>query len=129
MLRQCGCGFLQPIMYAVMMMRGRAAHDIALHVTASTQRGQQAFINASDGFFEMTLEHPMQLNALTRGESKRPVAISARQIVHGQILFRCQSAARNLAADHEDVFFAFALFAAGFSGIAVILLISAMELK
>ena len=70
----------------------------------------------------------MKLNPLPAGEAKRAVGILARQVVHGQVLGGGQLAAGDLAADHEHVMLADASFGAVLAGVAVFLLITAVEL-
>ena len=58
-----------------------------------------------------------------------PLRVLAGQIVHGEILVRRDPAAGNLATDHEHIMFAEPLGAAALAGVAVFLLIGAVELE
>ena len=91
------------------VMRRRAGHDVALHVAAGPERGQQAGVDAGDGLLEIRLEDAVELNALPRGEAQGAVGVLPGQLVHGQILLRRHPAAGDLAADHEHVMLADAL--------------------
>src|SRR5439155_16711227 len=107
----------------------RAAHDIALYVTASSQRRQEALIDSGYRLLQMLFENAMQLDALAGREAEGSVAIGAGQIVDGKILFGGQPAAGNLATNHEDVVFSRPLFAASPARIAIVLLISPVKFQ
>ena len=89
----------------ILMMRGRAAHDIALDVAAGGQRRQLHLVDASDGFLEVTLQDAVQLQALPRRDPQRGIAQLIAQVELGQQLPAGQLAAGNLGADHEAVDF------------------------
>ena len=54
----------------------------------------------------MFFENAVQLNALAGGEAESSIAVGAGQVVNCEILLSGQTAAGNLAANHEDIFFA-----------------------
>src|SRR5262249_15018039 len=110
-------------------VRGGASHDVALHVAAGAQRAEQAGVDAGDRLLQMALEDAVKLDALPGSEAQRAVAVVASQPIHGEVLRRRYTAARYLATDHEHVVLADALFAAGLAGIAVFLLVGAVELE
>ena len=76
-----------------MTQRGRAGHQVALHVAARSQRGQQAGVDAGDRLLEIFLQHAMQLDPLPAGEAQRAVGVAIGQAVHDQVLRRRQPAA------------------------------------
>ena len=120
---------LQFFMDAVVMMRRGAGHDVALHVAAGAERGQQAGVDAGYCGVQIALDDAVKLDALTAGEAQRPLSILAGQVVHGEVLIRRNPAAGNFAADHEHIVFAEAFGAAALAGVAVFLLIGAVELE
>ena len=71
----------------------------------------------------------MELDALPSGKPDGAVAVVARKLVHTQVLRRGQPAAWNLAADHEHVMLADALFSPRLAGVAIFLLIRTVELE
>ena len=71
----------------------------------------------------------MELDALPAGEAQGAVGVGVGQLVQGQVLLRRHAAAGDLAADHEHVMLAQSLSAAGLAGVAVLLLIGAVELQ
>src|SRR5262249_55947970 len=98
-------GFLKLSMDAVVVVRGWTGHHVALDITASAQRSQQALVDAGDGGVQIRLQDTVQLDALTTGEAQRAVGMAVRELVHREVLLCRQASARNLAADHEhDVF-------------------------
>ena len=77
--------------------------------------------------FRFGLQNPVELEALTRGDAQRAVAVLAGDVVHREVLVRRQFPARHLEADHEHVRLADAGLAAALAGVAVFLLIAAVE--
>ena len=112
-----------------MAVRSGAGHDVAFHVAARPERGQQTAVDARDGRLEVALENAVELNALAGGEAQRAVRVLASKIVQRQILVRQDAAAGNLASDHEHVVLAQSLGPARLAGVAVLLLIGAVELE
>ena len=71
----------------------------------------------------------MKLNALPGREAQGAVAVLVRDGIDGEILSRGHASAGNLAADHEHEVLADALLLAVLAGVAVFLLIAAVELE
>ncbi len=71
----------------------------------------------------------MKLDALPAGETQSAVAVGVGQLVQGQVLLRRHPSAGDLAADHEHIMLAQSFAAAGFAGVAVLLLIGAVKLE
>ena len=85
-------------------------------------------VDAGDGLLEVALEDAVQLDALPAGEAQRAVGVLAGEVVHAEVLLGGEPAAGDLAADHEDVVLAQPLAAPGLAGVAVLLLVAAVEL-
>src|SRR5579883_527055 len=77
----------------------------------------------------MRFQHTMKLDALPARETQRAVAVNIGEFIQGQVLLRRHAPAGNLAADHKHIMLAQSLAAAGFAGIAVLLLIGAVKLE
>ncbi len=71
----------------------------------------------------------MQLETLAGRDPQRPVGIAPTDVVHHQILLRCQLAPRQFQADHEHVNLAHPCLIAILAGIAVFLLVTAVKLQ
>ena len=124
---------LHLVVHRIVSMRRRAAHDVALDVAAGGQRRKLHLVDAADRFFQVALQHAVQLQALPRGDAQRGVADLVAQIELGQQLVAGQLAAGNLGADHEAVDFVAACTAAfgaaAGAGVAIVLLIGAVMLQ
>ena len=102
--------------------RGRS-HDVAVHVAASRERGEQRFIDFRDERAQTGFHDAMKLDALARGDAQSVVAVFRREIVEHNPLLRRHHAAGNPPADHHDVFLA------GLAQVAVVLLIGAVKFQ
>ena len=60
--------------------RGRAAHDVAVHVAASGQRGQLDLIDFTNRLAEVPLQDTVQLKPLPSRDSQRAVSKAVAQI-------------------------------------------------
>src|SRR5262249_53197752 len=98
-------------------------------VAAGAERREQALVDTADRLVEIALQHAVKLDALARGDRKRAVAAAVGEIVECEVLVRRDFAARDLAADHEHVVLADAALGAILAGVAVVLLIGAVELQ
>src|SRR5262249_17324345 len=104
-------------------------HDIPLHVSARTECGQEAGVDAGDCLLQLPLKNAMQLDPLSCREAERPVGVGTRQLIDGQILLGGQLATRYPATDHEYVLLAAPFSSPVFSSIPIILLVAAVKLE
>ena len=74
---------LQFVADAIVAQRRRAGHDVAFHVAACAQRGQQGRIDAGDGVFQVALEDAVKLDALPAGETQGAVGVLRRPAHRG----------------------------------------------
>src|SRR6266498_4167988 len=100
-----------------------------IHRPPRTERRQQTGVDARNRVLEVLLEHAVELDALPRSETQRPVRVLVGQLVHGEVLRRSQPPARDLAAQHEHIVLADAVFLACLAGVAVFLLVGAVKLE
>ena len=126
--RQRFCRLLQFAAHRT-VKRGWTRHDISRYVAAGHQGGQQALVDAGNGGFQVVFQHSMKLYALAGREAQGAIGIFAGEIVDGQILSGSEAAAGELAADHEHMVLADAGFRSVLAGVAVFLLIGAVELE
>jgi hypothetical protein len=71
----------------------------------------------------------VELAALAGGEAQGAGGVAVGQVVEGEVLVRGDFAAGDLAADHEHVVLADALLGPPLAGVAVLLLVGAVELQ
>lgn len=108
---------------------GRAAHYVALQVSAGSQGGDQRLVHGADGGLQPAFQHPMELEVLPRGHPQRVVGVARGQLVADQVLIGAQDAARDFEADHEDPSLVLAFPLQLLAEVAVVLLVDAVELK
>ena len=111
------------------MVRSGASHDVAFDIAAGAQRAQQTGVDPRNGFLQIAFQDAMKLNPLARRETKGAVGISAGQLVHGEILLGGEPAAGNFATHHEHVVLAHAVLLAVLAGVAILLLVGAVEFE
>jgi hypothetical protein len=106
-------------------MRGRRrrCHDIPFHITASSNRSDEGFIERFDRLPQAGLDHAVKLEILTRGDPQRIVPILRGELIAGQVLIRRQHAAGKFGSHHENELLP------DFAFIPVILLIDPVEFQ
>ena len=102
--------------------RSRAAHDVAVHVTAGRERGQFDPIDLANRFAKVSLQHSVKLKALPCRDSQCAVAEAIAQIKLRQELFGRDFPAGHARSNHHRVGFRLARSAA----VAVFLLVRAV---
>ena len=102
----------------------RRGDDVAVHVTAGTQRGAHVLDHCGEHGLEVLLEDTVQLEGLAGGEAHGAVAVLVGQLVHGQVQSIGDSAARLPSAHHELI----ELPLAESTLLAMVLLVASMEL-
>ena len=66
--------------------RRGAAHDVALHVAAGGDGGEQRLVDAGDGRLEVALEHAVELEALAGGDAERAVGVLVGESLELEVL-------------------------------------------
>ena len=78
--------------------------DVAIHIAASREGGEQALINLFDHQAQVRLDDAVKLDGLAGGDPQRVVAVKPREFVEHAPLVGGHHAAGNAAANHHDVF-------------------------
>ena len=115
-------------MVGVAERRG-AAHDVALHVAAGGDGGEQRLVDAGDGGLEVALEHAVELEALAGGHPEGAVGVVVGEPLEPEVLLGRDGAGRDRDPHHEGVGL---LEPGGLErppGVAVVLLVGAVELE
>ena len=81
--------------------RGRAAHNIAIHVAASSQCAEVDFANSMNHFAQIALQNSVELKSLTSRTFERCVSESITEIQVSDQLFRGHAPARNSRTGHH----------------------------
>ncbi len=109
--------------------RGGGGDDVAHHVAAGGQRGEERAVHLGDRRAELsTLDH-VELHALPGGEAERAISMRLGERVEGQPLRRGEAPSGRADAHHEGPVLILAGLLAGGRGVAVELLVGAVELE
>ena len=106
------------------------AADHAAAVVAAGGDGVQA--DVADGAHQrrqLPFAHAVQLQRLAGGDAQGAVAVAVGEVILDQVLCGGHHAAGHLGADHEDVLLRATALARCGAGVAVLLLIHAVELE
>ena len=114
---------------ALVLDRSGRGHQVADDVAAGAQRREQRLVDAGDRWLELALEDAVILDALAGRDPQGVVGKLTGDGVEREVLGCRQRAARDADARHELVFlFQLGLLALG-RGVAVELLVAAVELE
>ncbi len=108
---------------------GGAAHDVALHVAAGGDGGEQLLVDGGDGRLEIALQHAVKLKALPGGDPERPIGVVVGDLFQRQVLVGGDRACRNGHPHHEGVRLLLSGRLPPPALIAGVLLIGAVELE
>ena len=101
----------------------RRSHDVAFHVAAGGDGGDQRIVQPLDSLAQAGFDDPVELEVLAGCDAERVVCITGDQIVTGQVLFGAQDAAREFRTHHENP------LSGHLPSVAVVLLVNAMEFQ
>ncbi len=107
----------------------RSAHDVAVDIAASCQRSQSHLVDPADRLLQFPLEDAVQFQGLSRRQPQGAVAVLPRQLIEGQPLRGRDDSTRCPHAKHETIGGLELLHRAFIANVAVVLLVSAMELQ
>ena len=109
--------------------RSGAAHHVPLHVAAGGDGREQRVVDAGDGGLEVTLEHAVELEALPRGDAQGAVGMLVGEPLEREILLAGHGTGRDRHPDHEGVRLLQPRRFQRPPGVAVVLLVGAVELE
>src|SRR5260370_21546194 len=106
-----------------------AAHDVALDVSAATERGRQRVVDGADRFLDVALEHTVRLEVVPGCETERAVGAAPADLIVRDVRVRGDDATRDARPDHQLVMLVQASRASLFAAITIILLVDPVELE
>jgi hypothetical protein len=109
--------------------RRGGGHDVPRDVAAGGEGGQQRLVDRGDGSAQVALGDAVELDGLARGDAQGAVAVAVSQMVEREILRRRQSAGGDAHAHYELPVLLEAGLLQGGGGVAVVLLVGAVELE
>src|SRR5262245_1040598 len=80
----------------------RIAHDIAVHVPAGGDRGQQRRIDRLQSWLQVRFDYAVQLHRLPRGQAHAAIAVIPRDLVKREPLYGTEHTARNAYTNHKS---------------------------
>jgi len=108
---------------------GGAAHDVALHVAACGDGGEQLLVHARDGGLEVAHEYAVELKSLPGGDPEGMVAMLVGDLLQTEVLLGGDRAGGNGDPHHEAVGLAFAGRLPRPAEVPVVLLVGPVKLE
>ncbi len=113
-------------MHRIVVVGGRAAHHVPVHVAAGPQGAELDLVDPPNGLLQAPLQDAVQLQPLAGRDPQGGIPQFVTQIELGQQLLGRQPSPRNLGADHHAVRFAPPVGPRGRPLVAIVLLVGAV---